>query len=469
MVKWCLRKGLLMAYRYGDNPNQTIMFPKSLNEYVSDDHPVRAYSTFVDALDLNELGIVVNDHKVGNSEYHPKLMLKLLVYGTSYGVFSSRKLEREAHNNVTFMWLMHNLKPDHKTIAEFRRNNTKALKTILTLCAKLCIKLNLIDGNVLFVDGTKIRANASRSNNHKNQWYEAQLQKIEGRIDALLNQCSQLDEQEQDKQSLVKMHRDLANAQNLKGTIENALNEFKTSGTKTKNGNQKTINTTDPDSAIMKSKDGTHAQYNIQSVVDDKHGLIVHVDATNAGNDANQLASQILQAEAVTEKECAVACADAGYANVEELGKIDRNATTVIVPTKQQASKKVPEPFSKETFLYDKEADCYYCPENKVLAFRGLQEHGKKRQYRITHARVCRQCKNREHCTSAKNGRTIIRLTKEALKEKFMRIYEEPESQMLYKRRKARVELPFGHLKRNLGMQRFHMRGKKKVHAEISF
>ena len=154
-----------MAYRYGDDKNQMVFLPPSIEDYVSIDDPVRAYDAFVEALDLTKMGIEVNPSKVGNSSYAPKTMLKLLVYGYSYGeTRSSRKLERALHHNLSFIWLTGNLKPDHKTIALFRRKNRTALARVLKECVRLCLKLDLIEGNTLFVDGTKIRANASIKN-----------------------------------------------------------------------------------------------------------------------------------------------------------------------------------------------------------------------------------------------------------------------------------------------------------------
>jgi transposase len=154
-----------MAYRAG-NRRQMSLLPPSIEEYVRMDAPVRVYDAFVDALDLAELGIDINPNKVGNSSYHPKAMLKLLVFGYSYGVRSSLKLEQETHNNLSFIWLMGGLKPDFKTIAEFRRSNKGALAKVLKQCARLCIKFDMVAGNILFVDGTKIRANASRDASH---------------------------------------------------------------------------------------------------------------------------------------------------------------------------------------------------------------------------------------------------------------------------------------------------------------
>ena len=137
------------------------LFPKSIEEYVQEDDPVRIYDAFVESLSMEEVKIEINSNKVGNSQYDPKAMLKLLIYGYSYGWRSSRKLERALYHNISFVWLLGGLKPDHKTIANFRRNNKKALKEVLRQCVKLCIKLDLIDGNTLFVDGSKMRGNAS--------------------------------------------------------------------------------------------------------------------------------------------------------------------------------------------------------------------------------------------------------------------------------------------------------------------
>src|SRR6266508_4810383 len=161
MINSSARKGESMAYRYGDR-KQMGLFPQSIEEYVGKQDPVRVYDAFVESVDFSQLAIELDEHQVGNSEYDPKAMLKLLVYGYSYGVKGSRKLERECHHNLSFIWLMGGLKPDHKTIAEFRRGHKKALKQVLKQCVRLCIKLDLIAGNVLFVDGTKIRANTAR-------------------------------------------------------------------------------------------------------------------------------------------------------------------------------------------------------------------------------------------------------------------------------------------------------------------
>jgi len=449
-----------MAYRYG-NRKQMMLLPESIEHYVPSDCPVRAYDAFVDALDFKDLGIVLNPSKVGNSEYNPNAMLKLLVYGYSYGVKSSRKLERETHNNLWFIWLMGGLKPDHKTIAEFRRKNKETIKRVLRQCARLCVKLNLIAGNVLFVDGTKIRANAARSATHDKVYYERQLTAIDERIEKLLEECEAIDQEEQDLGSFVSMDKELTKAEKLKGSIQAVLEEFKKT-------DRTHINQTDADCAIMHSVQGSHASYNLQSVVDDKNGLIVHAEVVSDTSDVNQFARQIEQANELLEGRCEVACSDAGYADTDELEEIDGQGIMVIVPSQRQALHEEEGPFSKSHFTYEGDNDCYFCPKGHRLGFSGVDRSTGKRHYLISDSKLCHQCRHFGQCTTAKRGRKIIRLHNEEIKQKLEAQYQEVGSKAVYARRKTRVEHPFGHIKRNLKTDAFLMRGADGVQAETS-
>jgi hypothetical protein len=355
---------------------------------------------------------------------------------------------------------MGGLKPDHKTLAEFRRGHKKALKQVLKQCVRLCIKLDLIAGNVLFVDGTKIRANAARGKTHDRAYYEKLLAELDGRIEKLLEECERIDQQEEGLGSSVAVNKELAQAEGLKQKIEEALEGFKDSG-------RKKINLTDPDCAVMHSVQGSHASYNVQSVVDEKHGLIVHTEAVSQTSDVNQLAEQIEQANETLNKPCEVACADAGYADTAELKKIDDKGIKVVVPSQRQAlHKKEEKPFSKSHFRYDKEKDCYFCPEGKPLNYEATDDKRGKKYYRISEPGLCHRCVHYGKCTSNKNGRRIMRLVLEDLKERFEAQYE--ASQEIYARRKTRAEHPFGHMKRNLKTDGFMLRGRDGVQAETS-
>lgn len=452
-----------MAYRYGDR-YQMSLIPRSIEEFVPEDHAVRAYDAFIDSLDFNELGITIDPDKVGNPEYDPRAMFKLLVFGYSYGIQSSRRLEREAHNNMCFIWLTGGLKPDHKTIAEFRRKNKTILKKIFRESVKMCIGLKLIKGNILFVDGTKIRANAAREQTHTKAQYERFLAKMDGRIKEVLQECEEKDRQEKGQGSWVKMDRELADKQKLKERIRKALEEFAPDDTKTK-----TVNMTDPDCKIMHSRQGSHASYNVQSVVDDEHGFIVHAEPVSDTNDARQFADQIDKANDVLGTPCDIACADAGYADTGELEKIDAKGITVIVPSQKQALHyPKDDPFDKSHFVYDPGKDTYTCPEGHTLRYSFTSKNKGKRQYRMEDPDVCRLCPHFGQCTKSLRGRNIIRLRNEKIKRKLEAQFNEESSRIIYNRRKTRSEPVFGHMKRNTKIVSFLLRGLDGAGAETS-
>lgn len=455
-----------MAYRHGDR-DQMQLLPPSIEEYVTPDDPVRAYNAFVDSLDLDELGIIWDEHKVGNSEYNPKAMIKLLVYGYSYGLRSSRKLERATYHNLSFIWLMGGLKPDHKTIARFRKNNRNALKNILKQCVRLCMNLGLIEGNTLFVDGTKIRANASTGNTWTPDKCKRYLKNIDQHIESILSECDTIDEQEQDHLSLVK----LKDKEHLKSRVQDILKELSAEGRSASGGKEQereSINTTDADCVKVKGRQGIHAGYNGQIVVDEKHGLIVHSDVVNESNDVNQFAHQIEQANQTLGHHCTNACADAGYSDIQELKKIDDQHITVIVPSQKQAHATPVKPFDKEQFRYDEPNDRYICPQGHSLTYTFFCKKKNHRVYQITDKSLCLKCSYFGLCTKAKYGRRIRRLVDEDLKLKLEHQFNQETSQAIYQLRKEKVEHPFGHIKRNLGVTSFLLRGLEGVKTEMS-
>jgi transposase len=351
-----------MAYRYGDR-KQTMLFPQSIDEYIPQDAPVRAYDTFVNALDFDQLGIKIEPDKVGCPQYDPPAMLKLLVYGYSYGIRSSRKLERETHYNLSFIWLTGGLKPDFKTVAEFRRNNKKALANVLKQCARLCVKLGLIEGNTLFVDGSKIRASASINSSWDEVRCTKRLAKIDERIARILSECEQADINESQESSLVKMKEELADKEKLRAKVLDILNTLKAE-------DKKSLNATDPDCVKIHGRQGSHAGYNAQTVVDEKHGLIANADVVNENNDLHQFSEQIKQASATLDKKPDTACADSGFSDIDELEKVDKEGIKVVVPSARQASDKERGPFDKSGFEYDSASDSYICPAGKILRYR---------------------------------------------------------------------------------------------------
>lgn len=449
-----------MSYRCG-NRNQINLFPQAIEDYVGSDDPVRAYDALVESLDFDDLGIELNEIKPGCPQYDPKAMLKLLVYGYSYGIRSSRKLERAIHHNISFIWLMGGLKPDHKTIAEFRRKNKPSLKRVLKQCARMCMDLGLISGNTLFVDGSKIRANASLNNTWDKKKCRKVLNKIDKRIDKIISECDEADDREDGDSSHVKMEGELKDQKTLKEKVEEIAKELEEEEKTSKN-------TTDPECTRVRSAHGVHAGYNGQVVVDGENGLIVNTDVVSENNDLNQFEDQINQANETMGKKCKAACGDSGYADTGKLERIDKQNIKVVVPSQRQASEKKPDPFSKEKFRYDAERDCYICPEGHILEYRHFDTRKKHKCYQITDKSICFNCRHYGICTKAKTGRKIIRLSNEEVREQLEAQYLEPESQAIYKLRKQTAELPFGHFKRNLGVNAFLLRGLEGAKAEMS-
>ena len=451
-----------MAIRYGDRQSRT-MFPQSVEEYVTSDDPVRVYDAFIESLNLKELGIVLDENHVGPPPYDPRAMLKLLVYGPSYGIRTSRLLERSCYHNFSFIWLMGNLRPDHKTIANFRRNNIKVLKLILKQCARLCIKLNLIDGNVLFVDGSKFRANASLNQIWTEDRCKKNLEKLDARIDELLDSCEAIDDAESHMPSLVELKEELRGKEKLQKKVQAILQELQAE-------NLKSLNSTDKDSVRTKGRQGSHAGYNAQIVTDEKLGLIVSSDVVSSSSDYSEFSKQIENAEEVLGKKAEVACADSGYHQVEDLEKISSREgdTEVVVPSKRQVGNKEVKAFDKANFKYDAKNNEYICPEDYRLKFSQYKKKDNSNEYRMKSPKQCLECRHFGDCTKSKKGRTIRRSVKEELKEELEKVYESDKGQKTYELRKQKVELPFGHIKRNLGAGYFLLRGQDGVNAEMS-
>ncbi len=345
-----------MAYITGNRDQRTLL-PDCLDDYVGADDAVRAYDAFVDQLDLAELGIEVDPYQVGHPEFDPRAMLKLLVYGYSYGLRSSRKLERATYHNLSFIWLMGGLRPDHKTIARFRRDQRAALGQVLKQCAQVCVRLGLIAGNTLFVDGTKMRANASMKHTWTAKRCADSLQAIEQRIDAILSECEVTDQLEGHQSSAVSMQRELEDQQQLKAQIQSILSELKTQ-------ERTALNTTDPESGRMRNGAQIETGYNCQHVVDDQHGLIVHSEVSSASNDVGQFSGPMRAAQDTVGSICQTACADAGYSSPDDLQTVLDQGVDVVVPIVHHSD-------FRDHFSYDASSNTYRCPEGHTLRFAG--------------------------------------------------------------------------------------------------
>jgi len=445
-----------MAYNLTDR-QQSMLLPSIIDDYVSVEEPVRAYEAFVDALDFQELGLPLMPR--GNAdEYYPKAMLKLFIYGYAYGIRSSRKLERACQHNLSFMWLMGGLKPDYRTIARFRQQHKEILRKVLKQCVRLCMKLGLIEGNALFIDGSAMRADASMKHTWDIKRCERHIQKLNERIDHLVDEKESEDSDAEQEENLSKLKEQLRDKKQLKEAVE----EF------TKSTQRKSLNTTDPDSVNTKGRQGTHAGYKAQIIADGKHGLIINSDALSHSQDANELHGQVQGAQEVLGQKPKVVCADAGYYSPEDLSKID-NTITLVVPapeTMRQERTEQSNPFNKEQFIYNADTDTYTCPAGKLLTHSGNRDEG--RVY-LARSKDCHSCIHFGICTKRQQkGRSIIRMNHEVLQQRLKATYKSVAGQAIYKLRQQTVELIFGHFKRNQSAGQFLLRGRLGTNAELS-
>jgi transposase len=444
--------------------HQPIMFPAIIEDYVPSNAPVRVYDAFVEALDFEDLQIKLEPNPKGGAyAYYPKDLMKLLIYGPSYGIRSSRKLERACHDNVSFIWLMGGMKPDYRTIARFRVEYKEAIKRVLKQCVRMCIKMDLIEGNMLFIDGSKFRADASMHQSWTKERCEKHIKKIEERIDQLIEDGEKEDLQEQGAGSFVRLKEKIQDKAKLINKIKDVLSEIEASG-------KKMINSTDKDCVNGKSRQGTHAVHNVQSTVDGKHGLIVNAECVSQSNDYNQLSRQVESATEIIGYKPKDVCADAGYADIQDAKKIDPEIN-IVVPSKKQAQEAkgacpVGE-FDRTKFMYNEMRNEYVCPTGNSLRYIGCNQKTAQKFYKAQGS-VCRGCAHFGICTKNKTGRKIVRMVDEKFKEQLEANYAKPENQKIYALRKETVEHPFGHLKRNLGAGQFLLRSKEKVDAEMS-
>ena len=455
-----------MEHIKGTSREQLRLFAESIEDYVSEDNPVRVIEAFIESLNLVELRFdkaEVSDR--GRPPYDPKALLKLYVWGYMNRVNSSRRLERETHRNLEVKWLIRGLTPDDKTISEFRKDNREAIKGVFVEFRVVCQNLKLFGENEVAIDGSKFKASNSKKRNKKLSKLKRRISEIEKEVDLYLSTLEKNDLKE------VKLPK--ADAKQLAQKInelQTRMSEYKELVEELEHQGKTQVSQTDPDSRSMTGggSGGSIVGYNVQSSVDSKYSLIVDYEVTNEPNDMNQLAKQAKAAhKALGSKELDV-LVDAGYHNGREIQECEQESgITVYAPSKAPSvntSKGVPtREYYPDKFAYDPKKDEYRCPKGERLELvkQGMMK-GKK--VRIYQASACANCEARKFCTTSKQGRTISRSEyQEAVDAVATRSIEKPEK---VARRGIVVEHPFGTIK-NRGQGSFLMRGIGKVTAEF--
>jgi transposase len=445
----------------GESREQATLLPDRLDDYVTEENPVRVIDVFVDGLDLCNLGFKTTPAVTGRPAYHPATMLKLYIYGYLNRVQSSRRLEREAGRNVELMWLLERLAPDFKTIADFRKNNSKPIQLVCREFVLLCRKLELFTEAFVAIDGSKFRAVNNRNRNFTSNKIKQRLKQIDASITRFLHELATADRQESAasgdkserlKEKIAKLKKEVRYLNKMERTAR-ALPEGQ-------------VSLTDPDSrAMATSGRGTGiVGYNVQSAVDTENHLIVAHEVTNVGSDRSQLSGMAEQAREALETKTLSVVADRGYYNGEELRACEESGIAVYVPRTMTSSNQAHGLFGRQDFIYKPKKDEYECPAGERLIYR-CSGHDKGKVLRRYWSSACPNCALKSKCTTGVNRRISRWEHEEVMDNVEARMEQHP---LIMRVRKATVEHPFGTIKFWMGSTHFQMKTLERVSGEMS-
>jgi len=465
------------AFKSGESREQASLLPARIEDYVGSDNPVRAIESYVCALDLAKLGFRHAERGVeamGQPPYDPADLLKLYLYGYINQVRSSRRLEREACRNLELIWLLKNLKPGYRTIANFRKENWQALKAVNRAFVLLVRELGLVGGAVVAIDGSFFHGDASKASIFTRKRLAEQVARLNLEIDAYGKSLEDNDAAEA-KQPRNDDHdggsgdgadigAKVAALMARRSRAQADLDRLEASG-------ETQLSLTDPDARLLVKGGQGVAGYNVQAVVDDKHKLIVASEVVNDSSDVNQLHAMAKAAKEALDAEALQVLADEGYYSSTELKACEDDGIVAYVPPSEgRARLKKQGRFSLEDFSYDGAADAYRCPAGALLRpMKGSWQNTSGRaEIRYTSRKaICGTCRLRTRCLSPKGlQRTIRRWEHEDVLDRHRARMQGASD--LMRRRSAIVEHPFGTLKCRAGYRHFLVRGFNKVRGEWS-
>ena len=441
----------------GEDRNQATLFPERIDDYVAEDSPVRVVDVFIDDLDVSGLGFRTEPNATGRPSYHPKMMLKLYVYGYLNRVQSSRRLEREAQRNVELMWLTGRLAPDFKTIADFRKDNGEAIRLVCREFVMLCRKLGLLNNTLVAIDGSKFKAVNNRDKNFTRAKMKRRLAEVEASIDRYLEQLTEYDATELDddkgqvlEDKIIKLREEMARLKKREVRMLEAPDQQ--------------LSLTDPDARSMTSRGTGMVGYNVQSAVDSQHHLIIAHEVTNLGSDRSQLAGMAKQAKEVLQQPSLDVVADRGYYNGDEIRACEQAGIDTYLPKPKTSPNKAKGLFDRAAFHYIEQHDEYQCPAGERLTHRTTtSDRGKPIKRYWTSA--CSGCAIKHQCTTGNERRVSRWVHADVLDRAQARLDKQPDSMRV---RRATVEHPFGTIKSWMGATHFQMKTLPRVSTEMS-
>ncbi|MDH3692039.1 MAG: IS1182 family transposase [Gammaproteobacteria bacterium] len=447
----------------GVDRSQATLFPERLEDWVDEDNAVRVVDAFVDTLDLVGLGFDrVAPAATGRPAYHPGVLLKLYIYGYLNRVQSSRRLEREAGRNVEVMWLCGRLVPDHKTIADFRKDNDRALRKVCVQFVAVCRQLDLFADASVAIDGSKFKAVNARDRNFTAAKMKRRMEQIEESVQRYLHQLDSADRQ---APSLARETK-TARLQDKIAKLKEEMDRLGKLEVEMLAAPDRQISLTDPDARSMATsgRGSGLVGYNVQSAVDTKHHLIVSHEVTNVGSDRAQLSHVAKQTKAALGVDALDVVADRGYFSGEEILACEEAAITVTLPKPQTSANRAKGRFVKADFRYLAGDDVYLCPTGERLIWRyETEENGQMLHRYWTNA--CQSCALKDRCTTGKERRITRWRHEHVLDAVEQRLDEHPDAMRL---RRQTVEHPFGTIKCWMGATHFQTRTLKRVATEMA-
>lgn len=453
-------------YKEGLNRKQQLLLPPSLDDYVDETNPVRAIDAYAELLDWSELGFAdtrKSNRADGQKAYHPRLFLKIYIYGYLNKRRSSRALEKEIKRNIELMWLTEGLTPSYKTIADFRKENPKALKQLFKAFVLLCREIDLIEGRVVAIDGAFLRANASKNQLIMKKGAARDLKKVEESIEEYFTALEYSDSEPSSVSLVSKPPRDLEKLQTRRQKLEADLALLESL-------NKEQYNHTDPDATLMSKPAHNLMAYNSQIAVDGRYKFIVATDITSEGGDKQELHRMAKQTQEAIDNDAVTITADKGYYSTVEIKQcLDDTINVIVPPTQTGQEQKNRGKFGKEKFVYDKEQDGYICPNNQTIP-KTYSNHTSYQRvmhlYRIS-SKICQACSLKAHCLGEKTKqKQIQRWEHQELIDDYHEKMQTEAAKAVMKQRAAIVEHPFGTIKRTLGWDHYLVRGKEKVSGE---
>jgi len=441
-----------MRHLKGEPRQQRTLFPESLDEYVSADNPVRVIDAYLDSLDMLALGFTQAATKhTGRKPYDPADLLKLYTYGYLNQVRSTRRLEKECHRNVEVLWLMKRLAPDFKTLANFRQQNSKAIREACRGFIQFCREASLLDSRMIAIDGSKFRAAASMSKTYNRKQLDALQKRLNRKIDDYLHLMAKSEQSDTNEKGSI--HEALSQLQKRKAKLDGLSKSLD-------EGASQCCETESEAKRMRSGREGIVVGYNVQSAVDVETGLIVHHEVTTEGSDNRQLEPIATAAKSELGADALQVLADAGYSNGEQLERCEEQGIEPAVPVNRAVNNKG-NYFQKSEFTYDSEQDQFTCPAGQLLTY---QTYNRKKKHHLYARAGCNACPLQGRCTSADKRWVSRHFNEDALDRSQQRVDENPG---LMRLRSAVVERPFAQLKHNMGMRRFGCWGKSGAESEM--